>query len=53
MDDHLSQISFERQSLLCDPEKMGEQMVVIIGCGTVGSHAAIQLALLGVKVLTN
>ena len=41
-------ISFDRQHLLMDPVKARDTTVSVIGCGTVGSNAAVELARLGI-----
>lgn len=43
---------FTRQTLILDPKKAEEAHVTICGLGTVGSHAAIELARMGVGSLT-
>lgn len=42
------QVSYSRQVDFCDPQRASETHVTIIGLGTVGSNAAVELARLGV-----
>lgn len=45
-------ISYERQAALLDPDAMGRLRFAILGCGTVGSNAAWQIAKAGGKHFT-
>jgi hypothetical protein len=47
----MTDISYTRQSQLLDPEKAKETHVTICGLGTVGSHAAVELARMGIGSL--
>jgi sulfur carrier protein ThiS adenylyltransferase len=42
-------VSYVRQSAILDPARAAEVKVMVVGCGTVGSNAAVQLAKAGFK----
>jgi hypothetical protein len=48
----MSQVSFTRQAAILDPQVAKESHVTVCGLGTVGSHAAVELARMGVGSLT-
>lgn len=48
----MSQVSFTRQAAILDPQVAKETHVTICGLGTVGSHAAVELARLGIGSMT-
>jgi molybdopterin/thiamine biosynthesis adenylyltransferase len=48
----MSTVSFTRQSAILDPDLAASTHVTVCGLGTVGSHAAVELARLGIGALT-
>lgn len=45
----LAPVSYIRQSAILNPQRAEEEHITVLGCGTVGSNAAVQLARAGFK----